>query len=232
MNEPDGTFGDPGSGASYAKVAPKLLRIGECILDLSSGELERAGTRTLLPEQPFRVLELLAMHPREVVTRETLKARLWPRNTFVDFDTGLNAAVRKLRAALGDDAGAPRYIETLPKRGYRCIASVEAMAAPEPVAASVSGEAGPAAAVSATPSDATDATVASLPEQDRWRDRLRAWRAAGKLIYALTPEEATTDRPEWLEVLLGHAIATGEYDRAIEFAATRSNRDGKWTRTI
>lgn len=114
---------------------PKLLRIGECSLDLSSGELERAGVRMRLPEQPFRVLELLAAHPHEVVSRELLKARLWPKNSFVDFDTGLNAAVRKLRATLDDDAEAPRYIETLPRRGYRCIAEVEVIAPPEPVPA-------------------------------------------------------------------------------------------------
>jgi Tol biopolymer transport system component/DNA-binding winged helix-turn-helix (wHTH) protein len=93
-------------------------------LDPESGDLERAGTRIRLQEQPTLVLQELMAHAGEVVTREHLIGLLWPQGV-VDFDTGLNTAIRKLRSALGDDAETPRYIETLPRRGYRFIAALE-----------------------------------------------------------------------------------------------------------
>lgn len=94
-------------------------------VNLRSGELHKHGIRLKLQDQPFEVLALLLEHPGEVVTREELRQKLWPADCFVDFDTGLNNAIRKLRDALGDSAGKPRYIETLPRRGYRFIARVE-----------------------------------------------------------------------------------------------------------
>jgi len=90
--------------------------------DLRSGELRKHGVRLKLQEQPFQVLVLLLEHAGEVVTREELRQRLWPAETFVDFDTGLNRAVKKLRDVLADSADQPRYIETIPRRGYRFIA--------------------------------------------------------------------------------------------------------------
>lgn len=105
---------------------------GEFELDLSSGELHRGGQRLALQVLPFRVLEQLVTHPGEVVSRETLMAHLWPGQTFIDTDVGLNTAVRKLRAVLGDDSDAPRYIETLPRRGYRLLVPVGVAVAPEP----------------------------------------------------------------------------------------------------
>lgn len=92
--------------------------------DLRSGELRKHGLAIKLHNQPFQVLTMLLEHPGEVVTREELKSKLWPFDTFVDFDVGLNSAVKKLRDALGDSAEAPRYVETLPRRGYRFIGSV------------------------------------------------------------------------------------------------------------
>ena len=89
-------------------------------LHRDSGELARDGSRVRLQDLPFQILDELLSRPGEVVTREQLIARLWPK-TVVDFDTNLNSGVRRLRAALGDDADAPRYIETLPRRGYRYI---------------------------------------------------------------------------------------------------------------
>ena len=82
-------------------------------------ELMKGASRIRLQEQPFQILQLLLARAGAVVTREELRDRLWPNGTFVDFEHSLNAAVKRLRAALGDDAKAPRYIETLPRRGYR-----------------------------------------------------------------------------------------------------------------
>lgn len=84
-------------------------------------ELVRGNARIRLQEQPFQILQLLLARPGAVVTRDELRDRLWPNGTFVDFEHSLNAAVKRLRAALGDNAKAPRYIETLPRRGYRWI---------------------------------------------------------------------------------------------------------------
>ena len=92
-------------------------------LDLRTGELRRAGVRINLSDQPLQFLKTLLDCPGELVTREELRQRLWSADTFVDFEHGLNAAVRRLRDALGDSAEAPRFIETLPRRGYRWIAS-------------------------------------------------------------------------------------------------------------
>lgn len=101
------------------------MRFGEFTVDLAAGEVHRNGTKVRLQELPFRVLAELASRPGEVVTREELRARLWDASTFVDAEAGLNTAVAKLREALGDSADAPRFVETIPKRGYRFIARVE-----------------------------------------------------------------------------------------------------------
>jgi TolB-like protein/DNA-binding winged helix-turn-helix (wHTH) protein/Tfp pilus assembly protein PilF len=100
------------------------VRFGVFELDLNAGELRKAGARINLPDQPLQVLKALLDRPGDVVTREELRQRLWAAETFVDFDQGLNAAVRRLRDALGDSAGVPRFVETLPRRGYRFIAPV------------------------------------------------------------------------------------------------------------
>lgn len=92
---------------------------------LRAGELFRAGHKIRLQVQPFHLLAMLLEHPGEVVTREDLQRRLWPADTFVDFDHSLNTAVKKLRLALSDDKKKPRFIETLPKRGYRFIGAVK-----------------------------------------------------------------------------------------------------------
>ena len=84
-------------------------------------ELIKGNTRVRLQEQPFQIMRLLLARPGALVTRDQLRSRLWPDGTYVDFEHSLNAAVKRLRAALGDDAKAPQYIETLPRRGYRWI---------------------------------------------------------------------------------------------------------------
>ena len=101
------------------------LRFGAFSLDLRAGELRKGNSRIRLQEKPLRVLALLTERQGDLVTREELKRRLWPEDTFVDFETGLNTAVSKLRDALSDSADKPRYIETIPRRGYRFIVPVE-----------------------------------------------------------------------------------------------------------
>ncbi len=115
------TTPDPGPTSSSAPI----VRFGLFEADLRARELRKRGVKVRLPDQPFQVLQLLLEHPGDVVTREELRQRLWSADTFVDFDLSLNSAVRKLREALGDSAEHSTFIETLPRRGYRFIASVE-----------------------------------------------------------------------------------------------------------
>ena len=116
-----------------ASPPPRTLRFGPYEADLSTGELRRDGVKLSLQDQPFQILALLVRRPGELVTREELRSRLWPADTFMDFEHGLNTAVKKLRQALDDSAEEPRYVETLPRRGYRFLAPVHVEgAAPEP----------------------------------------------------------------------------------------------------
>src|SRR5690349_15906443 len=111
----------------------RVVRFGVFEVDLKAGELFKQGIKIRIQQQPFRVLALLLEHPGEVVTREDLRRTIWPAGTFVEFDLGLDAAIHKLRQALGDSAENPRLVETLPRRGYRFIATVEDVAASEAV---------------------------------------------------------------------------------------------------
>jgi len=103
----------------------RVVRFGVFELDLSAGELRKNGVKLRLQGQPFQVLTLLLERSGEVVTREELQQKLWPSDTFVDFDHSLNTAINKVREALGDSASSPRYVETLARRGYRFIAPVQ-----------------------------------------------------------------------------------------------------------
>ena len=116
-----------------ATARTRRTRFGAFEVDLRSGEVRKHGIRLKIQDQPFQILALLLERPGDVVTREELRQKLWPADTFVDFDTGLNSAIKKLRDALSDSAGEPRYIETLPRRGYRFIAHVENGDLPAPV---------------------------------------------------------------------------------------------------
>lgn len=110
------------------------LRFGVFEADLEAGELRKHGLRIKLPHQAFRVLHVLIERPMDVISRDELRQTLWPADTFVEFDHGLNNAVNRLRDALGDDAQSPRFIETVPRRGYRFIAPVVGLAPPESAA--------------------------------------------------------------------------------------------------
>jgi DNA-binding winged helix-turn-helix (wHTH) protein len=115
------------------------IQFGVFELDRNERELRKHGIRLKLQDQPFLVLVSLLEHPGQIVTREELKARIWAQDTFVDFDQSLNKAVNRLREALTDDASQPRYIETVPRRGYRFVA---------PVTGSISDEVVPTASQS------------------------------------------------------------------------------------
>src|SRR5215472_12680878 len=108
---------------------PGRLRFGVFEVDLRAGELRKNGLRVRLQEQPFQVLAMLLGHPEEVVTRDELQKKLWPADTFVDFDHGLNKAINKIREALSDSAESPRFVETVARRGYRFLAEVKVVAA-------------------------------------------------------------------------------------------------------
>ena len=110
----------------------RIVRFGVFEADLSARELRKSGVRIKLHGQPFEVLAMLLERPGDLVTREELQKRLWPTDTFVDFDHGVNTAINRLRESLGDSADAPRFVETLPRRGYRFVGGVDTGAAKAP----------------------------------------------------------------------------------------------------
>ena len=134
-----------------------VIRFGNFELDQSSGELRKRGVRIKLADQPLQILRVLLDRPGEVVTRQALRQQLWDAETFVDFDVGLNSAIRKLRDALDDSAENPRFVETLPRRGYRFIGSVQPATTPQ------------------ITEGASDGTAAA-------RSPRRLWRSVGALI--------------------------------------------------
>ncbi|MCP5110634.1 MAG: hypothetical protein GY953_07345, partial [bacterium] len=111
---------------------PRVLRFGIFEVDLRTRALRRNGLKVRLQDQPYRLLTLLLERSGEIVTREELREELWPNDEFGDFDLGLNTAVKKLRQALDDSAASPRWIETVPKIGYRFLAPVEGGSATAP----------------------------------------------------------------------------------------------------
>jgi DNA-binding winged helix-turn-helix (wHTH) protein len=140
--------------------------------NLRAGELFKAGRKIKLQEQPFQALVMLLERPGEVVTREELQKRLWPADTFVDFDHSLNTAIKKLRQALGDNKKKPRFVETLPRRGYRFIGSVEQNAK--------------------TPAGAKAPVAPSARSASRWVGRVAKLQADGKVAFALVSVDEQT----------------------------------------
>src|SRR6266498_1518427 len=153
----------------------RVVRFGAFELDVQSGELRKQGLRTRLTPQSFQVLLLLLERRGEVVTRDALRQKLWPADTFVNFDMGLSSAVKKLRDVLGDSAESPRFVETLPRHGYRFIAPLGEPAAPPPSQATAEARAkfrsarwrwvGSGAAVAAALAALLALTVAGLRER-------------------------------------------------------------------
>ena len=150
--------------------------------DLRAAELRKNGNRLKLQLQPFQVLVALLERPKEVVTREELRQRLWPQDTFVDFDHGLNTAMVKLRDVLGDSASKPKFIETIAKRGYRFLGAAEAISdQPAPAEAQPSA---PAEAISSPASNPNLKPVSSTPEGDSALPRTN--RNTARLLFTLT----------------------------------------------
>jgi DNA-binding winged helix-turn-helix (wHTH) protein len=146
--------------------AARRYRFGAFEADASTGELRRQGIRIRLNAQPFQVLLALLKRPGELLTREEISRELWPDGTFVDYEHGVNSAVNRIREALGDTAGSPRFVETLARRGYRFVAPVEQIgqredlpsepsspASPEPSAATPEPDAGLFSAILTTPEE-------------------------------------------------------------------------------
>ena len=102
----------------------RLLRFGVFEVDLRTAELRKQGLKVKLYGQPFQILAMLLEHPGELVTREEIRGKLWAGDTFIDFEHSVNSSIKRLREALGDAAEHPRYIETLPRHGYRFIAAM------------------------------------------------------------------------------------------------------------
>ncbi|MBS1840549.1 MAG: PD40 domain-containing protein [Acidobacteria bacterium] len=167
------------------------VKFGPFEADVHTHEIWKYGVKIKLVGQPFEVLAILLEKPGGLVTREELRSRLWAGDTFVDFDHGLNAAVNRLREALSDSAEAPRYIETLPRRGYRFIAPVEKAGSDAPILSSASPQ--PAIARAAAPeSNAEIAPLAQAeslltlpPRSHRWLRRLAYLGGAGVVLVAL-----------------------------------------------
>jgi TolB-like protein/DNA-binding winged helix-turn-helix (wHTH) protein/Flp pilus assembly protein TadD len=156
-----------------------VWRFGTYEVDLDSGELRKSGIRIRVQQQPLKLLEILLKHPGEVVTREDLRARIWPDESFGDFDQAVNVAIAKLRGALGDSADNPRFIETIPRRGYRFVAEV----------AVVQRDSGRAKLAQETPATAgTHDLVPAVAEQAMFT-RLRgplSWKIIGLSVVLLT----------------------------------------------
>lgn len=143
-------------------VNPNTVQFGLFEVDLQVREMRKSGVKIKLNEQPFQVLTVLLERPGEVVTREELQTRLWPADTFVDFDLSLNSAVKKLRQALGDESDNPRFVETLYRRGYRFIAPVSAAGRELPAA----GESGVPALPSSVSNQVSDAGTGAGSRSD------------------------------------------------------------------
>jgi eukaryotic-like serine/threonine-protein kinase len=179
-----------------------VVRFGSFELDTSSGELTGSDGKIPLQDQPFQILKLLTERPGEVVTREEIRRQLWPDDTVVEFENAVNAAIKKLRIALGDSAEEPRYVETLRRRGYRLMVPVE-----RPVEVETAGEVGESAAVSKEFDPRLESTL--TPTRGAGNTNPRRWRVivpvAGALLvifgivygYSRRPIHATaklTDR--------------------------------------
>jgi DNA-binding winged helix-turn-helix (wHTH) protein len=179
-----------------AVTSPGLVRFGTFEVDLRAGELRKAGVKLKLTGQPFQVLAILLENPGQVVTREELQKKLWP-DTFVDFDHNLNAAINKIRELLGDSAESPRFVETLPRRGYRFIGAVNggSQAAQEKTPTVWGRNAAIRFLVLATIATISIAVLMISMNVNRWRERLFVPTPRIEAL-AVLPFENLTSAPE------------------------------------
>jgi len=159
------------------------VRFGAYQVDLRTGELRKHGNKIRLAGRPFQILAMLLEQPGELLTRKELQSRLWPADTFVDFEHGVNAAVQTLRRALCDSHKQPRYIETLPRRGYRFIATIDGVESPFPARLHVTPKHHTRPALAwvgqvATICDTTGKNYVLLPTTEEVLEEMRACEAA------------------------------------------------------
>lgn len=213
----------------------RVFRFGPFELSERDSELRKNGVRIKLQEQPFLALVELASNAGRIVTREELQQKLWPADTFVDFEVGLNSVVRKLRQALGDDADNPHYIETLARKGYRFLVPVVVAVPDQPVEEAAAVSAPPAvpavAAVSVATSPVADEVAATEPAADKpstWRSRLRLWQlaAAGVALLALGVGVARWLRPAAQREVTAQRITANPADVPVTGAVI--SPDGKY----
>jgi Tol biopolymer transport system component/DNA-binding winged helix-turn-helix (wHTH) protein len=178
---------DASGAAPLATLSAERIRFGEFELDVRAGELRRGERRVRLQEQPLQILLMLLQHPGQVVTREEICSRLWPDDTIVEFDHSIGTAIKKLRQALGDEAENPRYVETLPRRGFRFIF-------PEVVAIPAATAAGPGAGVR-EPVATEASAAATVPAPSAGLDELEPGRAG--------PERSGRSAGRWRAVWIG-----------------------------
>jgi len=174
----------------------ETVRFSDFELDLRAGELRKQGARVKLQEQPFQILQVLLEHPGQLVTREELQQRIWPADTFVDFDHGLYNAVKRLREALGDTADTPQFIETVPKRGYRFNGTVN-----ESAAGNVLVQAPPLEPREQAPAEQDEPGPPTVPARRRWPKILSATLAAVAalvVLLAAAPGGVVSNLRRWL----------------------------------
>jgi DNA-binding winged helix-turn-helix (wHTH) protein len=161
------------------KAQSVRARFGSFELDLRAGELHVIGDGqpTLLPVQVFQILQILIEHSGDVATREEIKAKLWPNDTIVEFDHSINAAIKKLRKALDDSSDDPKYIETIPRRGYRLMVPVEWTEAVDSAISSLSSRADPEHTRGGGEGPALDSVEEALPKA-----KLKVGRLTGKVV--------------------------------------------------
>jgi DNA-binding winged helix-turn-helix (wHTH) protein/tetratricopeptide (TPR) repeat protein len=186
----------------------RIVRFGLFEADLERRELWKSGVRFKLHDQPFQILILLLERAGEVVTREEIRQRLWPGNTFVEFDNGLNVAVTKLRAALSDDAENPRFVETVPRRGYRFVAPISVTLRSFATSAPTENLDAPAV-TQALPAGSIQAPVVPSAEGHARRHQL----VVGAMIFILAVAGIATYH--WRALLAGRASAKSNAARAI-----------------
>ena len=156
----------------------RILRFGSFEADVRAGELHKQGHKVSLQDQPFQILIMLLEQPGELVTRQEIHQKLWPADTFVDFDHGLNNAINRLREALGDSAGTPRFIETVPRKGYRFIGQVSIDSPTEPVAEPAVPPAVVVAPAQSFVAEEVQTAESASDGPSTWRSRLRLWQLA------------------------------------------------------
>jgi DNA-binding winged helix-turn-helix (wHTH) protein/tetratricopeptide (TPR) repeat protein len=206
------------------------IRFGRFTLELATGELKKNGLRVKLPPQPAKVLVFLVRRAREIVTREEIRDHIWSTETFVDFDKGLNFCIKQIRAALGDDADDPTYIETIPRRGYRFIAQIEQVA---------EADAGDEPALRGGRSP--DPNVGVGTERAAWFRNRRAWvllaSAASLLlfVYGSFHRVRTISFPDrgWI-VIAAFENRTGEaiFDGTVESALQRELSESRFVSVL